>query len=343
MDIDLDEPSDTGFDIGSSMDKIAGDLGLKGGNGVLPAAMADESEARPLDEAAASDTEDTDTDVSDDDSSSTDPEAASLDSPASRPAPKSWTKDRHEMWAKLPPEAQDYYEFREKQFLDGLEQYKGEASYGKAMKDVLSPYKPILAAQGIDEAQAVQYLMNAHYKLTQGTTEQRMAAYHKLGQDLRLTGEAPAASEVAPEIRQLQEKLSGIESSLTARQQAEANAARERAAKEVSDFASDKANPYFDEVADDIVAMIQTGHSLKDAYEKAVWANPVTRQKEIARIQTEAAAKLKVAASKEAEAAKRASSANVRGRETRRAPTEPKGTMDESMRATLEKSRNRAH
>ena len=85
------------------------------------------------------------------------------------------------------------------------------------------------------------------------------------------------------------------------------------------------------------------GHSLKDAYEKAVWANPVTRQKEIARIQTEAAAKLKVAASKEAEAAKRASSANVRGRETRRAPTEPKGTMDETMRDTLEKIRNRAH
>ena len=303
--------------------------------------MADESEARPLDEAAASGTEDTDT-VSDEDAS-TDTEAASLDTPAGRPAPKSWTKDRHELWAKLPPDAQDYYEVREKQFLDGLEQYKGEASYGKAMKDVLSPYKPILAAQGIDEAQAVQYLMNAHYKLTQGTTEQRMAAYHKLGQDLRLTGEAPSQSEVAPEIRQLQEKLSGIESSLTARQQAEANAARERAAKEVSDFASDKANPYFDDVADDIVAMIQTGHSLKDAYEKAVWANPVTRQKEIARIQTEAAAKLKVAASKEAEAAKRASSANVRGRETRRAPTEPKGTMDETMRDTLEKIRNRAH
>lgn len=340
MDIDLDEPSDTGFDIGSSMDKIADGLGLRGGSGSLPPAVADGAESVSLDEAAASDTEDTDTVVPDDDTSSTDPEAAA---PVTRPPPKSWTRDKHELWAKLPADAQEYYEVRERQFLDGLEQYKGEASYGKAMKDVLNPYKPILAAQGIDEAQAVQYLMNAHYKLTQGTTEQRMAAYHKLGADLRLTGDAPPQSEVAPEIRQLQEKLSGIESSLTARQQAEVNQARERAAKEVSDFASDKANPYFDEVADDIVAMIQTGHSLKDAYDKAVWANPVTRQKEIARIQTEAAAKLKVAASKEAEAAKRASSANVRGRETRRAPTEPKGTMDETMRDTLEKIRNRAH
>ena len=233
---------------------------------------------------------------------------------------------------------------REKQFLDGLDQYKGEATFGKAMRDVLSPYKPILAAQGIDEPQAVQYLMNAHYRLTQGTVDQRMAAYRKLGQDLRLLdGAAEPETPVDPQVKQLQERLNGIESSLTARQQAEVNQARERAAKEVSAFASDKANPYFDEVVDDIVPMIQAGHSLKDAYEKAVWANPVTRQKEIARIQTEAEAKLKLSANKEAEAAKRASSANVRGRETRRAPTEPKGTMEETMREQLEKIKARAH
>lgn len=43
MDIDLDEPSDTGFDIGSSMDKVADSLGLRGASGVLP--TADHSEA----------------------------------------------------------------------------------------------------------------------------------------------------------------------------------------------------------------------------------------------------------------------------------------------------------
>jgi hypothetical protein len=338
MDIDLDEPSDTGFDIGSSMDKIAGDLGLKGGNGVLPTAVADESEARPLDEAAVSETEDTDTSEED---ASTDTEAAA---PVTRAPPKSWSHDKHELWSKLPPDAQEYYETREKQFLDGLDQYKSEASYGKAMRDVLNPYKPILAAQGIDEPQAVQYLMNAHYRLTQGTTEQRMDAYRRLGQELRLIeGGSEPEAPVDPQVRQLQERLNGIESSLTARQQADLNLARERASAEVSSFASDKANPYFDEVADDIVAMLKTGATLKDAYDKAVWANPVTRQKEIARIQTEAAVKLKEAASKEAETAKRASSANVRGRETRRAPTEPKGTMEQTMRDTLEKIKNRAH
>ena len=41
-------------------------------------------------------------------------------------------------------------------------------------------------------------------------------------------------------------------------------------------FALDtKAHPYFDEVADDIIALLKTGASLQEAYDKAVWANPV--------------------------------------------------------------------
>lgn len=65
--------------------------------------------------------------------------------------------------------------------------------------------------------------------------------------------------------------------------------AEERAAitKEVNAFAADPAHPFFDEVSDDIVAFLKTGASLAEAYEKAVWANPVTRQKEIARRQKE--------------------------------------------------------
>jgi len=61
--------------------------------------------------------------------------------------------------------------------------------------------------------------------------------------------------------------------------------ARHASALEVNAFASDPAHPFFDEVADDIVAFVRAGDSLSKAYEKAVWANPVTREKEIARQQ----------------------------------------------------------
>lgn len=55
--------------------------------------------------------------------------------------------------------------------------------------------------------------------------------------------------------------------------------------EEITAFAADPAHPYFDEVTGDIAVLISAGHSLADAYEKAVWANPTTRQKEIARLE----------------------------------------------------------
>ena len=344
MDIDTDA-GDTGFDLNSSIDAVAGGLGLNAhSSGSLPSpGSTPQAEAPALDDDAPQDGAAADG-TADTHPAATPPATDSTDAAPSAPRqpPKSWARDKHELWSRLPADAQDYYETREKQFLDGLDQYKSEASFGKSLRDVMAPYRPMLAAQGLDEPTAVQYLLNANYRLTNGTREQRLAAYQKLGQDLQLA-DAPAHADLPPEVRQLQERLAGIESSLTARQQAEFSEARNRATQEVTSFASDPANLYFDEVADDIVAMIQAGHSLKDAYEKAVWANPVTRQKEIARLQTESEAKLREKAKQEAEAARHASSANIRGRESRRAPTEPKGTMEDTMRDTLEKIRNRAH
>lgn len=58
-----------------------------------------------------------------------------------------------------------------------------------------------------------------------------------------------------------------------------------RIEKEVEAFAADPAHPFFDELSDDIAAILKTGASLAEAYEKAVWANPVTRAKEILRRQ----------------------------------------------------------
>lgn len=256
-----------------------------------------------------------------------------------RPAPKSWPKEMHEFWGKTDPKVQDYWETREKQMLDGLDQYKGDANLGRTLKEVITPYKPILESAGLDETTAVRSLLNAHYRLTQGTVEQRKAAYDELGKNLGLI----EGEKIDPQVRQLQEKLTAIESTITTSQQRALQETQAKVSKDVEAFASDPKHPYFDEVADDIVAMIQAGRSLDDAYEKAVWANPVTRQKEMARLQTENDAKLKEKAKQEALKAKQASSTNVKGRDTRRSPTEPKGTMEDTMKETLREIKTRAH
>ena len=268
--------------------------------------------------------------------------AETTEQPAVRQPPKSWIKDQHERWSKIDPDTQQYIELREKQFLDGIDQYKGDAGYGKTMRDALAPYDAVIKAAGLDPPKAVQYLMNAHYRLTQGSPEQRMAAYQKLGADLGLSKPEPG-KELPPELQDLTKRLSGIESALTERQQVEYNETLTRVSREVEQFASDASHPYFDECADDISHFIRAGQSLQDAYDKAVYANPVTRAKEIARLQTEAEAKLRGKGQQETEAARRAAGANVRGQDSPKAPTEPKGSMDDTMRDTLKKIRSRAH
>lgn len=264
------------------------------------------------------------------------------------PPPKSWAKEKHELWGKLPKDAQEYYQLREKQMLDGLDQYKEHSSFGKQMRDIMTPYRPIIQAAGIDETQAVQTLLNAHYRLTQGSQEQRHAAYQELGRSLGFVEPPTGGTPVDPNVKMLQDQINRLESGLTAREQAQLTDAKARVAAEVEAFASDPSHPYFDEVADDIVAMIQTGASLKDAYEKAVWANPITRQKEIARLNTEQEKSLKEKAKVEAEKARKAKSSNVRTHDTSKSPTEKKGKLfgtehDQEMDDIIQKAMDSTH
>lgn len=267
---------------------------------------------------------------------------AQPEAPEAISAPSSWSKDKHEFWGKMPREAQEYYITREKQMLDGLEQYKGDAGFGKQLKEVFTPYKAFLNSQGIDEPKAVQYLMNAHYKLTSAPPSEKQAYFNQLAKSYGL--EVPSAtqeqSNVDPHVKALQDQLHELKSTFTQTQQAQLEEQRTKVSKEVELFA--EGNPHFDEVADDIVMLLKGGLNLKDAYDKAVWANPVTRAKELARVQTEAEAKFKEKASKEAAVAKKASAANVRSRDTGKAPTAPKGTMEDTMRETLKRIQERS-
>jgi len=260
-------------------------------------------------------------------------------------APKSWPKEMHEHWGKTDPKVQEYWRVREKQMLDGLGQYRNDAQLAKTFKDVIQPFTPILQAQGLNPPQAVQYLLNAHQRLTQGPPESRLAAYQELGRSLGLQPGQPMAQQapVDPALYSLQQKMSMIEQNLMAQQQAEYQAAQQRTTQDVEAFASDPSHPHFDEVADDIVLLLKAGLPLQEAYEKAVWANPLTREKNLqARIQTESSKQREVARLNALPKAK-AARASVRSIDSRRTPTEPLGKMEDTIKSTLADIRSRVH
>lgn len=256
-----------------------------------------------------------------------------------REPPKSWAKEKHEHWAKLEPDAQDYIALREKQMLDGLEQYKGDSGFGKQMREAVAPFQDIIRQQGVDVTTAVREMLNGHVRLTQGSLEERKAFLAQVAKNYGL--DAPESSDMPPEIRALNERIEGLQAAMNGRARTEYEQAQAKVQSEVSAFAEQ--NPYFDEVADDIIAYLNAGLELKPAYEKAVWANPVTRQKEIARLSEESDAQRKEKAKAEAAAAKKATSANVRHRDTAGSPTGPLGTMEDTMKEALNDIRSRAH
>ena len=267
--------------------------------------------------------------------------------PAS-PPPKTWPKEMHDHWGKTPKEVQDYWNTREKQMLDGLEQYRGDATFAKQIKETLNPYMATINALGVDAPTAIRSLLNADHQLRVGSPSQKAQYLQHLakqyGVDLSGIGQQEGQAPVDPRLQQLQDELHGLKQIIQTGNQQQLDEQRQKIQNEVNLFASDPKHPYFDEVSDEIVALLKSGATLEDAYEKAVWANPVTRQKEMTRLQTEQQAALKAKAIAEAEAKKKAASVNLRNRDSQRTPTGPWATMsglDSALRETMREIKSR--
>lgn len=270
-----------------------------------------------------------------------------LEEVTTRQPPKSWTKEMQAKYGTLPPDVQDYVITREKQMAEGLEKDRGDANLGRVMRDTMTPYRAMLQAQGVDEVKAVQSLMNVHYKLTNMPVAEKTAYLAEIARGYGIDlGSVPrdAEQQLDPTVKKLMDELNGIKQTLTVNQQTAISTAKEKVAKDVQAFAADK--PLFDELSDDIAAEIQAGYDLETAYERAIWANPVTRQKELARLQTDQEAKLREKAKITADTARKAAGLNVKTRDTSRTPTGPRATMknlDGVMEESLREIKSRTH
>lgn len=272
-------------------------------------------------------------------------EAPVVEAPVTRAPPKSWAKDYHEHWTKLDPAIQEYVEKREKQMLDGLDQYKTHNEFGAKLRPVFEPYKDFLQQNGLDEIKATQYLLAAQHRLATGDMDTRRAMLQQLAQSYGIdlgTGQSQQqGQQYDPQITPLLQKVDKLESALLRTTEYQDSQVRERVGNVVNAFAADPANEYFDECAEDITQLIGLGMDLPQAYQKAVWANPVTREKLLEKETTLRLEAAKAKAKEEAQMAQKASRSNVRNRDTGKAPTEPLGSWDDTMRKVLDESRSR--
>lgn len=255
--------------------------------------------------------------------------------------PKTWTKEAGETWATIPPAAKAEILRREEDMFKGIEGYKAKASFGESVVDVLKPYMPAIMANSINPVNLINNLLASHNTLALGSQEQKLALWQNLAKTYGMTvtsaGEEGSPAYVDPKVASLEAKIAQLESGQAQTEQARRQQYQEDSTKAVNAFATDPAHPYFDECSDEIARLIRSGEGkdLADAYEKAVWLNPVTRTKEVARQNAEKQTKLGEDAAKKLLDAKTATAANVNTRPKAVTAGRPLGSMDDTMMDTL--------
>lgn len=256
-------------------------------------------------------------------------------------APKTWRKEAAEAFSTLPKVVQDEVLKREDDIFKGIEHYKNDATFGQKMRMSVEKYLPVLERYGIPVEAQVAATMDAHYRLALGSPEEKLAVVQQIIQDYGVDA-ARVVSEVglvSPEVSQLQTRIRALESQLNADAQQREFTARSEVERQITEFSRDPANPHFEVLANDMAAIIrgEPGISLKDAYAKAVWANPQTRELELAKQRAEVEEKARAAAAERKARVAASTAANVRASAKSGSAAAPIGTMDDTIRETLAK------
>ncbi|MDO9131975.1 hypothetical protein [Hydrogenophaga sp.] len=262
--------------------------------------------------------------------------AAAVDQPAleAKRAPSSWKKDAAAEFDKLPPHVQDEVLRRETDFHKGIEGFKQHADLGRSMERALQPYMQTIQQLGVAPDQAVGALLKADAMLRNPDPAQRAQYFATLAQQYGIDlGQAAQVPQRDPYTFQLEQQLQQIRQQQEQFQQSQQEQQREALNSELQAFAATA--EHFEAVKEDMAALLQAGRAtdLKDAYDKAVYANPQTRQALLEQQRQEA---LKQAQTQALNARAKAAAVSVKGS----SPASGNGAAPTNLRAALESAWN---
>lgn len=199
-----------------------------------------------------------------------------------RPArPSSWKKDYWQDWDKLDPRLAEYINQREGEYANGVSTYKREYDTAKPLLDAVAPFRDVIQQTGLQPAQWVNQLGEAHRGLTQGTPEQKVNILTQIalnngidlmkfaervfvrGQDgqiylnQQMQRPQPQQQVQQPNVEQTVQKI----------------LAQERAQQSLAEFSANKEKyPHYEAVRQQMGQLLDAGlaQDLPDAYTKAL-------------------------------------------------------------------------
>jgi len=200
--------------------------------------------------------------------------------------PDAWSPAAKAKFATLDPEIQAEVMRREQEVHKGFTKQDEHRNLGKTFAEVVTPYLPMIRAEGGEPLQAVQALLQTAHNLRNATPDQKQNMFIQLARDYsvdlqgvfnRLAG--GQQQQVDPQVQQLQQQLAQLqqERQMAVRSTVEAEQAQINTT--IESFASDPKNLYFANVKADMAALLSNGSAkdLQEAYDMACWARPDIR------------------------------------------------------------------
>jgi hypothetical protein len=261
--------------------------------------------------------------------------------------PQSWSSDVDELWATLPPKAQEIIAKRESEAHKRITELGEVAKTAEPIKDVLEPLQRASARMGLPPGEGLKLLLAADDYLARDPVSAIQWIAQQSGVDLSRFGQ-PAqerSGEVAPEVSALNQKIAHLERMLSdtsyriqQREQHELQTQHQSLESLVNDFA--KGRDYWPEIEGEVVAQIRAIKSanpsmdakavLEKAHDNALKLNDEVRNRLTEAKRKEEEAKKASEAKRKAEEAKRLASLNVRS-VSGKAPQAARKSLEEEM------------
>lgn len=196
-------------------------------------------------------------------------------------APRSWTSEEKAKWNEATPEVRKAILRREQEVEQGFTKLDEDRNFGKSLKEVITPYMQIITAEGGTPAAAVKELLNTAYILRTAPAAQKTALFHQLatqyGVDLKTNTSAGQPDQI---VQQLQNQILQLQQEIQKQPQVFAQQEENRVIKsQIDAFAADPANVHYEKLKPVMASLLQAGQAkdMREAYEKASWADPDIR------------------------------------------------------------------
>lgn len=207
-------------------------------------------------------------------------------------APASWKPAVREHWKGLPKDVKEEVLRREQEISRGLQQASGHRKVAEEYVATVRPYESMIRAAGASPSQAIDAMFQSAHKLTFGNPSQKAQVVKDIIQnysvDIETLDNVLADIEVPDDVnagllRHLDERLAPVTNfmkSMQTQEQTEAQRIQEQVDNELTKFASDLKNEFYEDVREDMADIMELGAkrgrnvTLQEAYNQACQLNP---------------------------------------------------------------------